>query len=449
MSFNGSGTFLINSAGQPVVTNTTISSTAQNALTADLATGLSTCITKNGQTTITANIPMSTFKLTGLGAGSAAGNSLRYEQLFVATEVTLLGAIGFKKGADIASAATLDLSTATGNLVHITGTTTITAVTLNTGQYRQVIFDGILTLTHHATNNNLPGAANIITAAGDRAVYWSDGTTVYVTEYQRASGAALTVPTNPRGYIDGCKIANGTDTTNDINVSAGQCLDSTNTVIITVATMAGKQLDANWAPGANAGMRNSGAGIANTTYHIYAVAKVDGTQDIYAHTSTTVATVITALQAESGGASYVYARRIASIVRSGATILQFVQNGDYFEWVTTIVDFTATAPGTAAVSKTLTVPIGIIVRALMNLHTNCGAGAIPNFYVSSLAQTDESPSVTINTLMLAFASDFASCYAEVTTNTSGQIRTRVSASDANVVISGQTLGWIDARGRNS
>jgi hypothetical protein len=57
MSYNGSGTFVINSTGQPVVTGTVISSTAFNALTADLATGLSTAITKDGQTTTTARVP--------------------------------------------------------------------------------------------------------------------------------------------------------------------------------------------------------------------------------------------------------------------------------------------------------------------------------------------------------------------------------------------------------
>ena len=57
MSYNGSGTFNINSSGQPVVTGTVISSTAFNALTADLGTGLSTAITKDGQTTTTAVIP--------------------------------------------------------------------------------------------------------------------------------------------------------------------------------------------------------------------------------------------------------------------------------------------------------------------------------------------------------------------------------------------------------
>jgi len=57
MSYNGSGTFQINTIGQPVVTGTVISSTAFNALTADLATGLSTALTKDGQTTATARIP--------------------------------------------------------------------------------------------------------------------------------------------------------------------------------------------------------------------------------------------------------------------------------------------------------------------------------------------------------------------------------------------------------
>ena len=81
MSFNGSGTFVINSAGQPVVTGTVISSTAFNALTADLATGLSTTITKNGQSTPTANLPMGGFKLTGLVDGTAATDSATVSQI--------------------------------------------------------------------------------------------------------------------------------------------------------------------------------------------------------------------------------------------------------------------------------------------------------------------------------------------------------------------------------
>lgn len=95
---------------------------------------------------------------------------------------TFTGVQNWATGASIASASTINLDTATGNRVHVTGTTTITAVTLTRGP-RTLIFDGALTLTHHATNNNLPGGANIVTAAGDRAIYESDGTTVYCIAY--------------------------------------------------------------------------------------------------------------------------------------------------------------------------------------------------------------------------------------------------------------------------
>jgi len=56
------------------------------------------------------------------------------------------------KGADIASAGTVNLDTATGRWLHITGTTNITAFTLGAGRERTVVFDGILTLTHNASS---------------------------------------------------------------------------------------------------------------------------------------------------------------------------------------------------------------------------------------------------------------------------------------------------------
>lgn len=80
MSFS-SGTFSINSSGQPVVTGTVISSTAFNTLTADIATGLSTCVLKDGTQTITGNIPMAAFKFTGLGSGSARTDSINIGQV--------------------------------------------------------------------------------------------------------------------------------------------------------------------------------------------------------------------------------------------------------------------------------------------------------------------------------------------------------------------------------
>lgn len=80
MPYNGSGVFSL-VAGNPVVTGTVISSTWANQTLADLsANGLSNALTKDGQTTPTANIPLGGFKLTGLAAATLAGDAVRYEQ---------------------------------------------------------------------------------------------------------------------------------------------------------------------------------------------------------------------------------------------------------------------------------------------------------------------------------------------------------------------------------
>ena len=274
MSWNGSGLFKIDSTGQPVSANTLIESADFNALTADLATGLSNCITKDGQQTVTANLPMATYRHTGVGnavartdyaaAGqvqdgklnwvdgggtadaitatyspaitelvdgqmccvrataanatttptfspngltartivkkggsalavgdiSADGHELilRYDLTNTQWELlnpapaslaanTFTGLQQLDYSTDIASAATVDLGTATGNSVtvtHSSGTTAITsfggAATVQKGTIIAVIpsiSGGTLTVTHHATNLILLGGTNITLASGD------------------------------------------------------------------------------------------------------------------------------------------------------------------------------------------------------------------------------------------------------------------------------------------
>jgi hypothetical protein len=109
------------------------------------------------------------------------------------TLTSIAGSVDLNTATTIASASSINLNTILGNRVHISGTTAITSIVLTKGP-RTVIFDGILVLTHNATTNNLPGAANITTAAGDRAVYEGDGTTVYCVNYVKASGVAVVTP---------------------------------------------------------------------------------------------------------------------------------------------------------------------------------------------------------------------------------------------------------------
>jgi hypothetical protein len=80
MSRNGSGTYSL-PAGNPVVTNTTISSTWANNTLTDLATAMTGSVAADGQTTLTGNLQMNSNKLTGLAVGTTAGDSVEYSQL--------------------------------------------------------------------------------------------------------------------------------------------------------------------------------------------------------------------------------------------------------------------------------------------------------------------------------------------------------------------------------
>lgn len=100
-------------------------------------------------------------------------------------------------GTPVASASTVNLSSTSYDFVHITGVTTINAVTLATNEEVWVIFDGILTFTH-SSGLILPSAANITTAVGDRCkLRGIDGTNVECLVYERTSGQPLVATTDP------------------------------------------------------------------------------------------------------------------------------------------------------------------------------------------------------------------------------------------------------------
>lgn len=94
------------------------------------------------------------------------------------------------KGADVASAAALTLG-ADGNFFDITGTTGITSiVTRGIGTEVTLQFDGILTLTHHASDLILLNGEDIVTYAGYVAVFreYAVGDWVMVSEAESRSG---------------------------------------------------------------------------------------------------------------------------------------------------------------------------------------------------------------------------------------------------------------------
>ncbi len=273
MPFNGSGTYNLYTPGNPVVTGTTISSTVQNNTMSDVATALTNCVTRDGQSPMTANLPMGNNKITGMANGTlvtdaaafgqiqnsatqyatttgtntialtltpppasytagltvrfiaAASNTaavtinvnslgakaankrmsggltalvandiitgLEYSATYDGTEFLLNEQRPYAQGSDVASATTTVLDTTTGDYVHVTGTTAITAITLAQGEERTIEFTGILTFTNGASLI-LPTGANITTAAGDTCIVRGEASgVVRCVSYTRASGNAL------------------------------------------------------------------------------------------------------------------------------------------------------------------------------------------------------------------------------------------------------------------
>jgi hypothetical protein len=131
MSYNGSGTFNINTTGQPVVAGTIISSAAFNALTADLGTGLTTAITKDGQTTTTARILfaqginstlVTDASSTSTGSIFTAGGVGIAKKLYVGTDANIAGTLTYG-GVTLTNAVT-----GTGKMVLDTSPTLVTPV---------------------------------------------------------------------------------------------------------------------------------------------------------------------------------------------------------------------------------------------------------------------------------------------------------------------------------
>lgn len=119
--------------------------------------------------------------------------------------------IRWSKGSDVASANGLTLGD-DGNYFDITGTTSITSiVTKAIGTVVVLHFDGILALTHNATDLILPGGANITTASGDEATFVEYATGDWrCTSYTKASGVSVVEGDYKPGGTDVAIVDGGT-----------------------------------------------------------------------------------------------------------------------------------------------------------------------------------------------------------------------------------------------
>ncbi len=348
----------------------------------------------------------------------------------------------WKKGADIASASPLVLGT-DGNYFDVTGTTGFSAITVAAGTSFMLRFSGVLTITHGASLD-IPGAANITTAPGDRLIGFAvAANSVQVVSYARASGLPVALP---QGYISGYVLANNvSDALKDIDIAVGTARGASNLANLVLTAPLVKQLDATWVAGTNQGGRSSSVSLSsNTWYHVHAII-VGGVVDVGFDTSAVAANLIT----DHSATAY---RRIGSIrTDASSNILPFTQFGDQFLLKTTVNDFNVGNPGTAAVLRTLTVPSGINVIAILAVNIEDGGTGVRRYcLITSPDQTDIAASNNLFTVCSGAGASavITASMCHIRTNTSSQIRTRNDSSTAAVSIVGATTGWIDCRGKD-
>jgi hypothetical protein len=225
MSYNGSGTFNINTTGQPVVAGTVISSSAFNALTTDLATGLTTAITKDGQTTTTARITFA----------QGVTSSLTTDSSSVSTGSIITGG-----GAGIAKNLYVGVNANVAGTLGVTGVATFSAAPIYSSLTASsaVATDaskGLVSVTNTGTGNNVLATAPTIASLNLTTALTLTGASGTAGQALTSGGSGV-APTWTTISSSPTAITNGTSNVT-VNSSGGTITATTNgTTAITVDT---------------------------------------------------------------------------------------------------------------------------------------------------------------------------------------------------------------------
>ena len=205
MAFNGSGTFnrIYNWVNDKANGFKIMASRMDNEFDG-IATGLSQCITKDGQTTISANIPMANYKFTGLGNGTTRTDSIALGQVQDG-QFTYLGTTG-----GTADAYTLTPSPSiTAYATTQQFTAKISATNTTTTPYLQI--SGIANPTTTAVIKKLSATKTEI------AVETSDLLINGIYHFQRNSANDAWIVLNPeKAYFNATNLTKATTTTQGV-----------------------------------------------------------------------------------------------------------------------------------------------------------------------------------------------------------------------------------------
>lgn len=329
-----------------------------------------------------------------------------------------------------------------GKLISVTGTRTITllaSATATSGFVTAIVNagSGIVTVDGSGAET-IDGDATITLLPKESWIGVTDG-----VNYSSAVSPASRISLLPRGYLAGLQTSIGTDTDHDIDIAVGECRDAADTADLAITSILTKQIDASWAAGSGAGGMANGVSLSTATwYNLFLVDTDAGGVDAGFDTDIAATNLLA-----TSGVGTVY-RRIGSVLTdSSSNILAYVQVGDRFMWGAAAADVSVSNQSTAAVSRTLSVPLGVKVDVRLLLFVDKVAGGILAVYLSSLDQDDQAPNTsTFFTARSVGSNNDAGGQVEVMSNTSSQVRTR--STSASTVLNISTLGWRDDLGRS-
>lgn len=501
MPFNGSGTFtrVYNWVSDAAAA---IPITASRVDTEDdgIATGLSNCICKDGQTTITADLPMAGFKHTGVGNAAArtqyavvgqiqdntynwvagGGTADAITATYSPAVTSLVDGMELKFRATAANATTTPTFAPNGLTAHTITKTGGTAlgggdIAANLAEYtlrynlantRWELLNPSLTLPGAGTITNTmlaTMAANTIKANATAGVASPTDVSLSASQLlgRGSSGnlAAITLSTSMTllnsttltpiiwSHCAGFTVSSQTFTNNttcSMTISTGQATDSANAVMYSGGTFSWAVSNGNAANGYQGGttLPNS------STIHFYVMATNTDTTWSASFSSTSLTPTLPG--------SYTKYRRVVSIPTNSSGVLLAgtmieTGGGGYIYYLSTqILDVNDTALTSA--NRTLytlgSLPSGIKVQPLCRYLMPSAVYAI----LTSPDETDVAPSTSSVTpavplwdMQNASAQDQSGLgISLITTNTSRQIGARASSGSGNT-FAVVTRGWIDYR----
>lgn len=250
-----------------------------------------------------------------------------------------------------------------------------------------------------------------------------------------------------RGHIFGLTMSYVGGTTFAVALGEAASEGGTRSAIILSAPM-NKGLGA-WSVGYGGGSLDAGSIAINTWYHVYLVSASDGSAvDVLLSLSAIAPTL------PNGYMAY---RRIGSIRTNGSSqITQFVQIGDDFFWNVPVNDIAVNPIPTAATLYPISVPSGVRVTAHLTAQQLVGATNLIGAMLSPPDTADVAPGSAANPPTGPFnvgptpystgSISGSMISLRMRTDTSGRIRARANATNANS-LNVYTYGWTDDRGR--